>query len=229
MKLAIMQPYFLPYIGYWQMIKAVDTYVIYDDVNFIKGGWINRNKMLLNGKGFMFNLLLKGASPNKLINEVMVDTNQTKLLKTINSAYTKAPFYKEVMPLTEKILTFGETNLGVFIGHSIVEISKYLNLSTRFLYSSQIEKNCSLKAQEKIIHICERLGATHYYNAIGGMELYSKVDFEKRGIELKFLKTNFVEYKQSDKEFVKWLSILDIMMFNPVEEINKMLGKYELV
>lgn len=229
MKLAIMQPYFLPYIGYWQMIKAVDTYVIYDDVNFIKGGWINRNKMLVGGKEFLFNLLLKGASPNKLINEVEVDSNQTKLIKTIQCAYTKAPYYSVVMPLMEKVLTSNETNLAKFIGQSIIDIAKYLNLPTTFVYSSEIDKNCSLKAQEKVIHICEVLGARYYYNAIGGQELYNKEDFKNQGIELKFLKTNPVQYDQFKNEFVPWLSILDVMMFNSPEKINAMLDNYELI
>ena len=229
MKLGIMQPYFLPYIGYWQLIKAVDTYVIYDDVNFIKGGWINRNKILLEGKEFMFNLILKGASPNKQIKDVAIDANQIKLLKTIRSAYTKAPYYETATPLIEKILSSNETNLAYFVGQSIIEIAKYLNLSTRILYSSEIEKQSTLKAQEKVIHICELLGAKSYYNAIGGMELYDKAEFESKGIELKFLKPTLVKYKQFNNEFIPGLSILDVMMFNSAEEINNMLDNFELI
>jgi len=229
MKLAIMQPYFLPYIGYWQMIKAVDKYVIYDDVNFIKGGWMNRNRMLLGGSEFLFNLQLKGASPNKLIRDVEVDQNQSKFLKTATQAYTKTPYFDKVMPLLEKVCRYEKSNLGRFLGNSLIEISKYLGLSTEFIYSSDIDKDNRLRAQAKVLHICKLMGATEYYNAIGGQELYSKKDFASAGIELKFLKTLPVEYSQFKNEFVPWLSILDVLMFNDPQQANVMLDKYELI
>lgn len=229
MKLAIMQPYFLPYIGYWQMIKAVDTYVIYDDVNFIKGGWISRNRMLLGGKDFMFNLLLQGASPNKLINEIQVSPNQNKLIKTISSSYIKAPYFAQVMLLVERIFELPKDNLGYFIGQSIIEIARYIGLTTTFVYSSGLKKDNELRAQDKVLHICKLLNATQYYNAIGGQNLYSKTDFAAHQIELKFLKTEPIEYLQFQSEFIPWLSILDVMMFNSPEQIQRMLDKYELV
>ena len=229
MKLGIMQPYFLPYIGYFQLISAVDKYVIYDDVQYIKGGWINRNKMLLNGKDFMFNLLLSGASPNKLINEITVNENQTSMIKTIQSAYGKAPYFNDIFPLMNRIFEFEDKNLGKFLGNSLIQIADYLKFNTKFIYSSEINKDNSLKAQDKVLQICKILGATEYINAIGGQELYSKKDFKQHNIELKFLKTEIIEYKQFKSEFVPYLSILDVMMFNSVEEINEMLDKYELI
>jgi len=229
MKLAIMQPYFLPYIGYFQLINAVDKYVIYDDVNYIKGGWINRNKLLLNGKEFMFNLILSGASPNKLINEVAVNKNQISLLRTIQSAYGKAPRFNVVFALIKKIIEFEDKNLGKFIGNSLMQIAGYLRFNTEFVYSSEINKDSSLKSQNKVIHICKILGATEYINAVGGQELYSRETFEQNKIKLNFLKTEITEYKQFKNDFISYLSILDVMMFNSVEKINEMLDKYELI
>ena len=229
MKLGIMQPYFLPYIGYFQLINAVDKYVIYDDVNYIKGGWINRNKLLLNGKDFMFNLILCGASPNKLINEITINENQTNFLRTIQSAYGKALYFNNVFALMERIFEFEDKNLGKFIGNSLIQIAGYLKFNTEFIYSSEINKDNSLKSQDKVIHLCKILGATEYINAIGGQELYSKEIFQQNNIELKFLKTEITKYKQFKNEFVPYLSILDVMMFNSVEEINEMLDKYELI
>jgi hypothetical protein len=230
MKLGIMQPYFLPYIGYFQLINAVDEYVIYDDVQYIKGGWINRNRQLLNSNDFMFNLILLGSSPNKLINEIVVAENQFKLLKTIELAYKKAPFYFLVFPLLENIINYENRNLAKYIGNSLIQIAAYLNLNTEFIYSSEIkEKNSFLKGQEKVINICSVLNATEYINAIGGQELYDKTEFERHNIKLSFLKTYQIEYKQFKNEFVPNLSILDIIMFNSVEEINAMLNKYELL
>lgn len=231
MKLGIMQPYFIPYIGYWQLMNAVDRYVIYDDVNFIKGGWINRNRVLVNGEPKYFNIQMQGASPNKLINEVEVNNDSriiNKNLRMIEGAYKKAPFYTEVYPLVENILKCGKDNLAEYIIESFKTICEYLNITTELVISSKLDKNCSFKAQGKVLAICELMGATEYYNAIGGQELYSFEDFRKRGITLKFLKTGDIQYKQFG-EFQSNLSIIDVMMFNSREEIEKMLNNYTLI
>lgn len=225
-----MQPYFLPYIGYFQLINAVDKYVIYDDVQYIKSGWINRNNILLNGQNFRFNLIILGASPKKLINEIFVAENQFNLLKTIESAYKKAPFFSIVFPLLENIINYENKNLAKYIGNSLIKIAIYLNIKTEFIYSSEIKaKNNLLKAQAKVINICSVLNATEYINAIGGIELYDKEKFEKNNIKLRFLKINSLEYKQFHNPFIPNLSILDVLMFNSIEKINIILNKYELI
>ena len=228
MKVAIMQPYFLPYIGYWQLIHIVDTYVIFDDVNYINKGWINRNNILSNKQQHLFTLSLSKASQNKLINEIMVEANQTKLIKTFEAAYKKAPFFDETFELAKQIFEYNDRNLARFVGNSIIQIAEYLGIKTRFIYSSEVEKNNLLKGQEKLIHICGILNATAYYNAIGGMKLYNKYGFEANHIELRFLETQPIEYKQFDNQFIPNLSILDVMMFNPVDEIKIMLNDFEL-
>jgi hypothetical protein len=229
MKLGIMQPYFLPYIGYWQLINAVDKYVIYEDVQFIKGGWINRNNLLLNGDKFMFNLILIGASPNKLINEISIHPDQRKLIKTIESSYKKAPYFATVFPIINQIVDFENKNLAKFIGNSILQICNYLDIKTNIIFSSKLQKDNELKGQDKIIYICKALHATEYFNAIGGQELYSKAVFEMNSIQLKFLKTEPVEYKHFSNQFIPRLSILDVMMFNSVEEVKAMLDNFELI
>jgi hypothetical protein len=229
MTIAIMQPYFFPYIGYWQLINAVDTFVIYDDVNFIKKGYINRNSILVGGKSQKFTLELIGASQNKLINEIAVGNNSKKLLKTIEMSYKKAPYFESVFPLIESILNNEEKNLAKYLGYSLKKISNYLKIDTNIIYSSDIEKDNSLKAQDKILDICDILQADKYINAIGGQELYNKDDFKSKDIELNFLDTDLIEYKQLKNEFVPYLSIIDIMMFNSKDEIKKMLVRYELV
>jgi len=229
MKLAIMQPYFLPYIGYFQLIKAVDTFIIYDDVQFIKGGLINRNYLLLNDEKFMFNLILKGASANKLINEISVQSNQNKLLKTIYYSYNKAPYFESVFPIIKNILNYEDKNLSKFIGNSIIKICNYLKIDTEIHYSSALEKDNELKAQDKIIHICKLLNADTYINAIGGQKLYDKKVFNDSHIDLKFIKSNLTPYTQFKNEFIPCLSILDVMMFNSVDEINIILKNHELI
>lgn len=228
MKLGIMQPYFFPYIGYWQLINLVDTFVIYDDVTFIKQGYINRNYLLANGQAQLMTLALNGASSNKLINEIQVGNNPKKILKTIIQNYSKAPYFKVVYLLIEDILMKKEKSLEKYIGYSLIMISKYLEIKTEFIYSSDIQKNEVLKAQDRVIEINKQLGATVYINAIGGKELYKKEDFKKENIELKFLKIEEFEYKQFNNEPIPFLSIIDIMMFNSKDEVIKMLNRYSL-
>ncbi|MES0328013.1 MAG: WbqC family protein [Gammaproteobacteria bacterium] len=228
MRVAIMQPYFFPYIGYWQLVSAVDYFVIFDDVNYINKGYINRNSILLDGLKHQITLELIKASQNKLINEIDVGSNYSKLLKTIQSAYRKAPLFESAYPVVEGILAQKEKNLSKFLGDGIEMLSKYIGNDTRFIYSSDIGVDSSLKSQERVISIAKELHATHYINAIGGQELYSRERFKKEGIKLNFLKSMMGEYKQFKNDFIPSLSIIDVMMFNEVKCIQGMLDMYEL-
>ena len=232
MKVSIMQPYFFPYIGYFQLIANSDVFVIYDDVNFIKKGWINRNSILVNNTSYLFSMPLQNVSQNKLINEIFIsdlDKWKMDLLKTISSSYKKAPFYQDVYPLIEKIISFDELNLAIYIQNSIQNLCAYLNINTKLIMSSEIVKNNGLKGENKIIDICLQLGATQYVNAIGGFELYTKENFRVKNIDLKFIKSENIIYQQFKNEFKPWLSIIDVIMFNSVEDTRMLLNKFELI
>lgn len=237
MTLAIMQPYFLPYIGYMQLMSAVDTFVLYDDVAFINRGWINRNRLLINGQEYLFTVPLKDASQNKRINEVSLADDlkwRGKLLKTVEQGYRKAPHYGTVMPLTEKIVNFATDSIADLVHNSLIELNQYLGLTTRLVASSSVYANGQLKAQERISDICRQEGATRYINPIGGMELYDKPTFAQAGIELNFIQAKRVEYPQFNRtgepnNFVPWLSVLDALMFCDVPTVRAMLGEYELI
>ena len=229
MKLGIMQPYFMPYIGYWQLMAAVDTYVVYDDVNYIKGGWVSRNNILLNGQKHMFTITLNGASPNKLFNEITIKDDFKKFSRLIESAYKKAPYYEEVFALLEKIYAYEDRSLGAFMLHSFQVVLDYLDIDTKLILSSTIEKDNTLKAKDKVKHICHILGADTYYNAIGGQELYDKEDFKADGIDLYFVQTNLAPYVQLAKEFVPGLSIIDVLMHNGKEGTRRLLNEYTLI
>lgn len=232
MKLGIMQPYFMPYIGYWQLMNLVDQYVIYDDVNFIKGGWINRNRILVNGAPKYFNVPMLGSSSNVLINEVRVDHNAAvtrKSLRSIEGAYKKAPYFDIVNPMLEEVLWCGEDNIAKYIEHSFRVICKYLDIRTELIVSSDLDKDTALKGQDKVIAICRLLGATEYYNAIGGRELYSYEAFREHGLQLKFVETKNIVYQQFDNTFQPNLSIIDVMMFNSRDKIREYLEAYTLI
>lgn len=229
MKLGIMQPYFFPYIGYWQLVKAVDKYVVYDDVAYIKGGWINRNNFLINSQKKLFTIQVNGASSYKKINEIEIKDDFSSFKKMLQINYAKAPLYKNCQELVEYITSFNSKNLGMFLFNTIKSVVEYLGFETEIVLSSEIEKDDNLKGQKKVIHICNLLGADEYYNAIGGQELYSKQDFKENGISLSFLKTNIIPYKQLKNDFVPGLSILDVMMFCSKDQIHEMLDSYELI
>lgn len=231
MRVGIMQPYFFPHIGYWQLLNMVDKYVIYDDVNYIKGGWINRNYILINGESKLITLCLNAASSNKLINEIEIKHNEiynNKLLKTIKESYSKAPFIQDILPMLERLINYKENNLVNYLRNTITEVCMYLDIETQIILSSEINKNSKLKSQDKIIEICKLLEANQYINAIGGQHLYSKETFLQEGIELNFIKSKEINYRQFNNEFISNLSIIDIMMFNHPEKIKEMLNEYEL-
>ncbi|MEZ0483595.1 WbqC family protein [Fibrella aquatica] len=236
MTLAIMQPYVLPYIGYIQLMNAVDTFVFYDDVAFINRGWVNRNRLLLNGKDHLFTIPLKEASQNKAIREIELANDpkwRSKLLKTIEQSYRKAPQYTAVMPMTERIINFGanlDVSVADYIFHSFSEITAYLGITTRLVASSTVYENGHLKAQERIVDICRQEGADRYINPIGGTELYNQAAFDPIGCELRFIQPHRVTYPQMNAiEFVPWLSILDVMMNLDAEAIRPLLTQFDLI
>lgn len=227
-----MQPYLFPYIGYFQLINAVDKFIFLDDVNYIKKGWINRNKILLSGQEYLFTIPIEKMSQNKKINEIKIShsTNwQTKFLTSLMHAYKNAPFYKEVIPLIEFLLKKKHDNLSTMIIESVGIINAYLNINTIIEETSSKYNTSNLKAQSKIIEICQQEKAKIYLNPIGGIELYQQQVFLENDIQLKFLKPNAIEYKQYNKAFISGLSIIDVLMFNSSESISSMLNQFTLV
>ena len=229
MRLGIMQPYFFPYLGYWQLLANVDKYVVYDDVTYIKGGWINRNNFLINGQKNLLTMRLEKASSYTLIKDIAIKDDFVKFLKTIEMGYKKAPFFEDSFRLLKDICQCPDKKLGQFLFNSHIKICEYLGIDTELILSSSFEKHVELKGKDKVISICKQLGADEYINAIGGQELYDKKEFAENGIRLNFLQANLREYRQLKNEFVAGLSIIDIMMFNSKEEIKEMLNDFNLV
>jgi hypothetical protein len=231
MKLAIMQPYFLPYIGYFQLIGAVDKFVIYDNIKYTKQGWINRNRLLLNGAAVTFSLPLKKDSDSLDVvrRELAANFDPDKLLNQFRGAYSRAPYFAQTFSLLECIVRHEDNNLFRYIHHALVETCAYLGIGTDIRISSAVDINHDLKGQDKVFALCQAMGADTYINAIGGKDLYSKDAFQERGIELKFIKSLPLEYVQFGNEFVPWLSIIDVMMFNELPAIRGQLIQCDLI
>lgn len=223
----------MPYIGYFQLINAVDVFVVYDNIKFIKKGWFHRNRILVNGRDKMFSVPIKKDSDYLYVVQRELadsfDNEKKKIIRQIKAAYQKAPYYKEVLPVVEECFQYGSGNLFDFIYSSLKLMTQSLRIDTKIIISSAIDINHSQKSQDKVLAICKNINADIYLNAIGGQALYAAEGFRNEGIELRFIETKPIEYKQFDDEFVPWLSIIDVMMFNSKEQINKMLKDYEII
>jgi hypothetical protein len=227
-KLAIMQPYLFPYIGYFQLLASVDEFVVYDNIQYTKKGWINRNRFLQNGVDAMFSLPLAKASDYLDVREREIADayNPAALLARFAGAYGKAPFYGETRPLLEDVLGNPERNLFAFLHDALLLTVAHLGLKTVIRVSSTVPIDHALAGQDKVLALCEALGATTYINPIGGVELYSREDFAARGIELHFLQPLPLEYVQFGRPFVPWLSIIDVLMFNELDTVRAWLDSH---
>ena len=234
MKLAIMQPYLFPYIGYFQLIDAVDKFILYDDVQFIKDGWINRNRILPNGHEKMFTIPLVKASYTDSICDRIIASDQwvkerTKLLTTIRQGYAKAPHFNQAMELIEPCLFYESKRLTEFIVNALRACCGFMGITTELILSSELSIAVDLRGQDRVVSICKQLGFDHYINAIGGKTLYDRANFESQGIRLSFLQTKDVQYSQFKNDFIPYLSIIDVMMFNSRDQVRDYLGMYDLV
>ncbi len=228
-----MQPYFLPYMGYFHLLNSVDEFVIYDNIQYTKKGWINRNRILVNGKDKLISLpLKKGSDYLNVIDRKLSDNwdgERSKLLNLIKSSYKRSPQYSIVFPIIEKCIQFPDNNLFNFILNSLTQLNLFLEIDTKVTISSAINIDHTLKSKDKVIAICKNLDATTYINAIGGQELYNVEDFKNHKLDLKFIKSSLLNYKQYKNEFIPWLSILDILFFNEKQDIIKHLNEYTLI
>ena len=232
MKVAIMQPYLFPYIGYFQLIQAVDEFIIYDNIQYSKKGWVNRNRILVNGKDAYLTLSLKKDSDYLNIKDRVLADNwnleRKKIVNGIRAAYSKAPCFPKVFPLLEEILNHQNQNLFEFILNSIKQINQYLEIATPLIISSSIQINHDLKSQNKVLALCKARHATTYINPIGGIDLYDKDVFNSEGLQLQFLKADNIIYPQFQNDFIPFLSIIDVMMFNTRDELLKALTSFTL-
>ena len=232
MRIGIMQPYFFPYIGYFQLLNMVDKYLIFDDGQYAKNKWAYRNRILINGAPGYFRITLLKSNPAQQFNEIRISNDikeKNRKIRTLELAYKKAPHYSEVMPMLERFLTADYDNLAVYNVASNRLVCNYLNIKTEIFLSSELNTDKTLKKQYSIFNECKVLGGDEYINSIGGMELYDFEEFRENGIELAFLKSDEITYPQFGGEFVPNLSIIDVMMFNSVPEIQDMLNRYTLI
>lgn len=231
MTLAANQPYFMPYMGYFQLMDAAETFVVLDDFAFMKQSWIARNRLLsARGDVVSFSLSVGDMSVHRSIAEHEYRDSFRRLCRTLECNYSRAPYYGSVMGLMEDILKTPSRNVAMLNARSLELTARYIGLKTRFVLSSQLDYDHSLRSAERVVAICRSAGASRYVNAIGGLGLYDKDMFAENGIELRFLKSDLPAYSQrGTSEFVPGLSIIDVLMNCEPERVREMLGSYILI
>ena len=221
MKLAINQPYFFPYLGYFQLLNQVNAFIFLDDVNYIKRGWINHNVIANpHGEELPFSVPLTKPSQNRHINQTLLSPTypdwRAKWLLTLHHCYAQALNYSVVMPLLQEVVHGPNlVTIADLAERSIVETCKFLGVTNAFARSSEVPKTCG--GEERIIELCKNSSTTHYYNLSGGMSLYHAEVFRRHGIELLFVKGTAS------------LSIIDLLMRVPLDEVKQMLTQVQIL
>lgn len=228
MIVGVMQPYLFPYLGYYQLVNYCDKFVFYDDANYIKGGYINRNYILVQQKKQLITIPVINSSSFKRINELNFVVNVKKTIKTIEQSYSKAPYFDEVMPMIFDVFNAEDRNVSNIASLSIKKVFTYLDIEKNFLFSSDLNYDREQSASDKVLSMCKILGSTRYCNSIGGKKLYEKDDFLLNKIKLLFLRMNNIYYSQGKIEFIENLSIIDVLMWNSLSEIRSLLLEFEI-
>ncbi len=252
MKIAGNQSYFFPYIGYFQLINAVDKFIISDNLSFVNKGWVNRNKILVKNTGtIMVTVPLKNRNSCSKICDIKIDDQngslywRKKLCKTIYVNYRQAHMFDAIFPFLEALINYPTEFLSELNTHAIESICNYLNINTiiendpnkyrhieELLFDSKYISDNYGDLESKIVRvleICKYEKADMLFNLIGGSSLYSKDIFKKYNIDINFLKMGDITYKQNGGSFFPKLSIIDVLMYNPIERIREMLGDFELL
>lgn len=237
MKLGIMQPYFFPYLGYFSLIKYTDKWIVFDTVQYIERGWINRNRIINPNKpeDMYINIPLENHHRDILIKDVLISSNENykdKILAQLWSSYRKrAKYFNNIYKLVEEVLALNTKSITELNVYALKKVNDYLEIP--FDYEIFSKMNLTIDevhdSGEWALNISKALNASEYVNPPGGIELFNREKFKQNNIDLKFLKINLRPYNQKKAKFIEGLSIIDVMMFNDIKTINKMLEDYTII
>jgi len=225
----IMQPYFFPYLGYFQLMDAVDVFVFYDDVQYITRGWVNRNRIRVGGSSTWLTLPVVGASARLPINQrtYLRQPGVPRVRNQLHAAYRSSPRYADVAPVIHELLEFRDPGVAAFNANILSAIGRRLGAKCAFLTASDIDISSEIRGSDRIIAICRHIGASGYVNPIGGLHLYDSEQFRKNGIDLAFLETDLMPTHLADGR--KFLSVIDPLMQEGFTKGADDLRRYRLV
>lgn len=236
MKQGIMQPYFLPYLGYFSLIKHTDQFILFDPVQFIRHGWIERNRVLKQNEGWLYisvPLILNGRET--LIKDVLIDNKQNwkqKILSQLQPYKKIAPNYFKIIRLLNDLFANEYNDIVALNKASLEIICYYIGIKNNIKVYSDLNLiiDTPNAPDEWALNICKTMGnVNEYWNPPGGQSFFSKSKYDQAGIKLLFQQVNLTPYDQKRTSHETGLSIIDVMMFNSVESINNMLDNYELL
>jgi len=226
-KLAILQPSYIPWIGYFEQIVNVDIFVFYDDVQYTKNDWRNRNKIkTLDGSSWL-SIPIK-SSTSKKINEVLIDDTknwQTKHLKSLKQYYSKSKYFEDIYPLLEKNINSDINSISTLSIDIIKDIVKYLKIDTKFYLSSDLDIGGD--KNNRLINICKHFNASSYYTGLAAKDYIDEELFKKNNIELVYQEYKHPSYEQLHGDFLPYLSIIDLL-FNHGRDSKKIITKESL-
>ncbi len=229
MKVAVMQPYLFPALSYFQLVGAVDRFVLYDDVNFIKRGFINRNSLLDHGQVRRFSVPVPGASIHRRIEELAFSPEVADIVEGIRHAYARAPYFEEVFPRVREVFTDPQRDITHVCGRALEMVFDYLERPVTLLRASQLAYDRQQPAARRLMEITRSLGADHYLNSLGGQSLYARDEFAEHGITLSFLQPREIAYDQGQPAFEPRLSMIDVLMWCSPRCARELLDAYDLI
>lgn len=236
MKLAIMQPYFFPYIGYFSLIEYADKFVFFDTPQYISRGWINRNRILtLNGEPTYITVPVEKAPQETPIREIMIDNSKDwrgRIYGQLSAYKRRAPRYSITEAIVHDVLDgFKGNGLSELSIRTVKMMSDILGLKCEYGIFSGMKENIVevKKPDEWALEISKALEADVYVNPPGGMSFFDRDKYRNAGIEIKFLQSNLRPYRQRIGQWVPALSVIDVLMFCDEREVTDMLKDYALL
>jgi hypothetical protein len=230
-----MQPYFFPYLGYYALIQSADKWIVFDEVQFIRHGWIERNRILKPNSGWQYiSAPLEKHSRSTLIKDIKIKNTEdwkARIFNQLEHYKKKAPYYRQVLDFLNQAFLFHTEYISLLNAHLLNESCNYLSIPFHYeIYSGMNTRIDPINEPgDWALNISKAIGASCYINPIGGIALFNKKKFDKKGIDLKFLKFNLIEYNQHRSVFEPGLSIIDVMMFNSPGVIREILNQCELI
>jgi len=237
-RMAGMQPYFFPYLGYWQLIDAVDCFVLFDEAQYIKQGWVNRNRVLKQGGGWQYIQVPVARHPMEAtIHEVRIAPEadwKTALLNKLAHYKTykaAAPYFDEIFALVEACLQGDrEQSIGALNCRIVRRICEALSIHTEIIVSSEraFDYTGVSEAGDWALAHALQLGASEIVNPVNGISLLNAGKLAANGVRLSALDPPTEVYAQGNAPFEPALSIIDVLMFNGTEGTRHLLAKRTL-
>jgi len=236
MNLGIMQPYFMPYLGYFSLIKHTDRFILFDTVQFIRHGWIERNRILKQDGTWQYIQvpIIKPNGRDTIIKDVKINNDldwENRIIAQLQHYKKKAPYYKETIELLTDVFSQRFDDIVTLNQVSLEKVCEYLGIkrSTEVFSKMGLDIEDATAPDEWALNICKAIpGADEYWNPIGGLSFFNRTKYENAGIKIYFQELVLTTYRQLGNEFEPGLSIIDVMMFNSPETINQMLDNYKL-